>query len=168
LPSQDVTPLTTEETARRAKLYGAVGRAVYTCQTLESQLGIIVALLNDNLTLHLDLSQLVAPDDKRTLGQLIRALGSFKAAPPEAQGTLAAALDARNRIVHHFFIRNIDAFLYDSVLEAALSALRDDDRKLSACLILVHNVYERLCKALHIDSDKIVVRQYRVHEDGPQ
>jgi len=67
-------------------------------------------------------------------------------------------LEARNRIVHHFFIRNIDAFLYDNVLEAALSALRDDGRKLSACLILVHNVYERLCKALHIDSDKIVVR----------
>ena len=114
-------PLTPEETARRAKLYGAVGRAVYTCQTLELQLGI-----------------------------------------------LAAALDARSRIVHHFFIRNIDAFLYDNVLEAALSALRDDDRKLSACLILVHNVYERLCEALHIDSDKIVIGQYRVHEDGAQ
>jgi len=158
-----VTPLTPEETARRTKLYGAVGRAVYTCQTLESQFG-----MNDNLTLHLDLSQLVAPDDKRTLGQLIRALGSFEAAPPEAQGILAAALDARNRVVHHFFIRNIDAFLYDNVLEEALSALRDDDRKLSACLILAHNVYERLCKALHIDSDKIVVGQYRVHEDVAQ
>jgi len=168
LPRQDVAPLTPEETARRAKLYGAVGRAVYTCQTLESQLGIIVAILNDNLTLHLVLSQLVAPDDKRTLGQLIRALGSFEAAPPEAHGILAAALDARNRIVHHFFIRNIDAFLYENVLEEALSALRDDSHKLSACLILVHNVYERLCKALHIDSDKIVVRQYRVHEDVAQ
>src|SRR5467141_3623126 len=128
MPGQDVTPLTPEETARRAKLYGAVGRAVYTCQTLESQLGIIVALLNDNLTLHLDLSQLVAPDDKRTLGQLIRALGSFKAAPPEAQGILAAAWDDKNRIVHHFFSRNSPACLDDNVIQAELSALKHDDR----------------------------------------
>jgi hypothetical protein len=61
------------------------------------------------------------------------------------------------------------AKLYGAVvLEEALSALRDDSHKLSACRILVHNVYERLCKALHIDSDKIVVRQYRVHEDVAQ
>jgi len=162
---ESLPPLTSEEKIRRETLYRAVGRAVFTCQMLESQLGIILALLNDKLTLHLDLTQLIAPDEKRTLGQLIRTLGTFKAAPPEAESMLATALAARNRLVHHFFIRNIDALQHDDVFKEALATLENDSRLLSACLILTHDVYERLCAEFRIDSDKIVLRQYRVHQD---
>jgi hypothetical protein len=131
-------PLTPEEKARREKLYGAVGRAVFTCQMLESQLGIVLAILNDKLTLHMDLTQLVVPDDRRTLGQLIQALGTLSAAPPEAEAVLASALAARNRIVHHFFVRNIDAFEHENVFVEAVAALESETRLLSACLIDQH------------------------------
>ena len=159
-----MTSDTPQDKARREVLDRAVGRSLYTCQLLESQLKIVLALLNDKLTLQLDFHSLAAPDDRRTLGHLIRAIGQFDEVPPDAHDLLAHALDARNRIVHDFFIRNVDAFASDSVHREALSALNEDDGRLSACAMLVHSIYQRLCERLGIDDNRIVIRQFRVHQ----
>lgn len=155
---------TPQEKARREALYLAVGRTIYTCQLLESQLRLVLAILNDKLALQVDFHSLAAPDEKRTLGQLIHALGQFGEVSADTHPTLASALEARNRIVHQFIIRNIDAISSDAVLREALAALKEDERKLSACAILMHGVYQRLCRTMGIDDSRIVVAQDRVHE----
>jgi len=146
----------------RNELFRAVGRAVYTSQMLESQLALILAILKDELALQVDLHSLAAPDHKRSLGQLIGTLSEALPEPFEGRETLSEALEARNRVVHHFFVRNNDAFTEMSVYRDALTALQSDSRKLSDAAILMHDVYLKLCKARSIDDARVVIRQFRV------
>ena len=150
----------------RTRLYQAVGRAVYTSQMLESQLTFILAILKNELALQVDLHSLAAPDHKRSLGQLIGALSTVLPEPFDGQETLSAALEARNRVVHHFFIRNSDALTDLSVYRDAISALEDDSRKLSAAAILMHQVNLKVCHARGIDDSRLVVAQFRVSGEG--
>lgn len=146
----------------RARLYQAVGRAVYTSQMLESQLSLTLAILKDELALQVDLHSLAAPDNKHSLGRLLSALSKVLPKPFDGQAALSVALEARNRVVHHFFIRNNDALTDLSVYRDALSALEDDSRKLSDAAILMHDVNLSLCHARRIDDRRLVVPQFRV------
>ena len=151
--------------ARRNQLCQEVGRAVYTSQMLEQQIQLAVAILNDSLTLQLDSYSLAAPDSKNTLGHLIRALSKATDGEFHGQAILAEALEARNRIVHEFFVRNNDAFSDLGVYAQALAALRADGRKLSEGALLMHKTYLALCTKLGVEESRVAIRQFRVAGD---
>jgi hypothetical protein len=151
-----------EWTARRNQLCQEVGRAVYTSQMLEQQLSLAVAVLNDALTLQIDARSLAAPDHKQSLGKLIGALDKATEGQFRDRPVLTDALEARNRVVHEFFVRNNDAFSDLDVFARALSALRADSRKISAGAVLMHETYLTLCSKYGIDESRVAIRQFRV------
>ena len=129
---------------------------------LETQLSQTVAVLNEQLTLQLDMYSLVAPDHKLSLGQLLGALTKALPEPFSGQETLAAALEARNREVHHFYIRNNDAFTDLAVYREAWAELQSDIGKISAAAKLMHGAFLSVCEAQGVDPDRIAIRQARI------
>ncbi len=148
--------------ARRDSLYLFVGRAIHTSQLLESQLRLILAVLEDELEVQIDYRSLAAPDNKKPLGKLIGALNAAGATPPKARDVLAEAIQARNRIAHQFFIRNVDATTHKQVFDEARSALLADSKKLSEGATMAHTLLLDLCRVRGIDDRSLVVKQDRV------
>ena len=147
---------------RRDALYLSVGRAVHTSQVLESQLRLLLAVLRDELEVQIDYRSLAAPDNKEPLGKLIAALSTAGATSSEARGVLADAIQARNRIVHQFFVRNVDAFLHPQMFAAAQSALQADSDSLAAGATMANSLLREICQARGIDERSLVIKQDRV------
>jgi len=154
--------------ARRNLLCQEVGRVVYASQMLEQQIDLAVAILNKTLSVQIDARSLAAPEDKRPLGGLIKALTKAFGGAFAGRSQLDEALDARNRVVHEFFVRNNDAFSDLEVYERALAALRADSRKVSAGAVLMHQTYLDLCSKYDVDEARVSIRQFRVsgHPDA--
>lgn len=151
--------------ARRDTLYLIVGRAIHTSQLLESQLRLVLAVLEDELEVQIDYRSLAAPDNKKPLGKLMSALSSAGTTSPGARDVLADAIQARNRIAHQFFVRNVDATTDAQVFAAAHSALLADSEALSAGAATAHALLIELCRVRGIDDNSLVVKQDRVAHD---
>lgn len=147
---------------RRNQLCQQVGRAVYTSQMLEQQIDLSLAILKDTLELQIDAHSLTAPDNRQSLGQLMGALAKACGGAFHGHRVLRAALEARNRVVHEFFVRNNDAFTDLEVFARALEALQEDCEKLSAGAHLMHETYLDLCSKSGIDESRVSIRQFRV------
>lgn len=148
--------------ARRNLLCQEVGRAVYASQMLEQQLDLAVAILNKTLSLQIDARSLAAPANTRPLGRLIGALTKAFSGEFSGRSQLSEALEARNRVVHDFFVRNNDAFSDLDIYERALAALRADSRKIAAAAALMHQTYLDLCSKHGVDESKVSIRQFRI------
>jgi len=151
--------------SRRDAFYLAVGRAVHTSQLLESQLRLLLAVLNDELEVQIDYRSLAAPDNKNPLGKLINALSQAGATSSETKGVLADALHSRNRIVHQFFVRNADATLHPEMFSAAKAALQEDSDKLAAGASMAHALLISICRSRGVDDRALVIKQDRVAND---
>ncbi len=148
--------------ARHEALYKLVGRAVYTSQMLETQLRLILAVLQDELEVQIDFRSLAAPENRDPLGKLIGALKSAGNPPATARSALEDALKSRNRVVHQFFVRNTDAFSHLSVFETARAELLADLDRLSSGAKVAHSLLLDLCRERGIDDAALAVRQDRV------
>lgn len=155
-----------ERKNRLEQLYRSVGRVVHTSQLLETQLALVLAILRDELELQVDFHSLAAADNKSSLGTLIEAIRRAKGHSFDGESLLTAALEARNRIVHHFFVRNVDATTNRAVYVATLAELETADRTLAAAATLMHALHREMCDARGIDDARIVVRQDRIGNDS--
>jgi hypothetical protein len=149
----------TTEGERRADLHRAVGEAVHLAQTLELQLGALVAVVNKHFQTALDVEGLIVPDHRDTLGQLMRRLEAVGTVDNNGRRILRDALEKRNYITHHFFNRNTYAFSVDDVFHDTKEALRADTTLIAMGVALTQGWLYAFCEALNIDPNEILFRQ---------
>src|SRR5262245_47476411 len=88
-------------------LYREVGAAIHLAQTLEFNVSTLISIFNRHYGTHIDGAPLVVGNDKRTLGQLIKAIQQRAKLDEESIKALGESLESRNYLAHEFFIRKI-------------------------------------------------------------
>ena len=101
-------PIPDPECYDQKEVMSFMGLAVFYAQSLESNLVWLASLVNlSEPTILTEESLGAASGDmqRRTMGQLFRAVRDRVPVPDALDAELANALDARNRLIHGFFIR---------------------------------------------------------------
>jgi hypothetical protein len=140
-------------------LYREVGEALHIAQTLETNISALIAILNERFDAQIDERQIILSDDRRTLGQLIHALKKHGELGGEGADILKEALDARNYITHHFFMRNIYAFSSEVAHIAALAALNEHTKQIAAAAAMTSGFVQAFSEHFNIKLSDILVRQ---------
>jgi hypothetical protein len=147
------------DTERRERLYHAVGEAVHLAQTLELHLAVLIRLVNRQLKPSIDPHGLIVPEYRQTLGRLfseLRALGNMDQAGRDGLGE---ALEARNRITHHFFNRNVHAFVDPSAFEASMKLIDTEKRTLAIGAAISIGWCRAYVDASGVDPGSILIEQ---------
>ena len=140
-------------------MYREVGEALHIAQTLETHISALIAILNERFHAQIDAEQIILADDPRTLGQLIRELKRHGDLGGEGADILKEALDARNYITHHFFMRNIYAFSSDNAYTAALAALSKHTKQIAAAAAITSGFVQAFSEHFNIKLSDVLVRQ---------
>ncbi|EGQ8038376.1 hypothetical protein CGG93_23900 [Vibrio parahaemolyticus] len=136
-------------------VYKKVGEALHLGQTLEFLTRALVAILNDNFDVEIEVEALVIREDRKTLGQLIGLLKSHADIDDVGASILKQALIKRNYIAHEFYIKNNYLFSRNKVYQT----LVEDTKTIAVGTALMSGFVEGFCEALAIDKSKILVKQ---------
>lgn len=143
----------------RDSLYREVGEALHLAQTLEFNISTLISIMNRHYQAHIEGAPLIVGDDKRTLGQLIREIQKRAEIEQAAIDALSEALEARNYIAHHFFVRNIAAFTDSSQCIEAIAALRKRAKQIAIGTAITSAFLQGFCKALNIKQSDVLIEQ---------
>jgi hypothetical protein len=143
----------------RSRIYQAVGEASHIAQVLEVSISGLIAITNQEWGAEIDESAIVIADDRKTLGRLFDELKKRVTICENTVRALSDALDARNWIAHHFFVRNTAAFEDESAFELALSEINKRTKKIAIATVVVDGISRGLCKALALNRTRILVRE---------
>lgn len=143
----------------RDALYREVGAALHLAQALEFNLSALTSILNKHFNAKIDGRPLIVVEDKRTLGQLIRELRRVATLDKPGVNALSQALEARNYVTHHFFIRNIEAFSSEALCSQAIAMLKIRAKEIAVGTAISSAFVQGFCEALKIKQSDILVRQ---------
>ncbi|EOI6461035.1 hypothetical protein ACMU58_003517 [Vibrio cholerae] len=140
-------------------VYKKVGEALHLGQTLEFLTRALVAILNDNFDVEIEVEALVIREDRKTLGQLIGLLKSHADIDDVGASILKQALIKRNYIAHEFYIKNNYLFSDLAHRNKVYQTLVEDTKTIAVGTALMSGFVEGFCEALAIDKSKILVKQ---------
>ena len=140
-------------------LYRTAGEAVHMGQALELNLTVLIELLNRGYDANIETREIVLEDNKRTLGQLIALLKKRGSASPETSQALTEALEARNYIAHHFFLRVVDAFHEPKANAAALELLNTKLKQVMVGTAITQAFVEGFTQSLGRNLSDVRIRQ---------
>ncbi len=140
-------------------VYKKVGEALHMGQTLEFLTRTLVAILNDNFDVEIEVEALVIREDRKTLGQLIGLLKSHAYIDDVGASILKQALVKRNYIAHEFYIKNNFLFTDLEHRNKVYQTLVEDTKTIALGTALMSGFVEGFCEALAIDKSKILVKQ---------
>jgi hypothetical protein len=143
----------------RDRLYREVGEAVHLAQTLEFNLAALISILNRHYQTHIEAGPLIVGEDKRTLGQLIREIQKRGKLDQAGIDAFSAALEARNYVTHHFFIRNIEAFADNDRRTEAIANLTAHAKQIALGAAMTSGFVQGFCKALNISPSEVLIEQ---------
>src|SRR3990167_5859543 len=142
----------------RGRLYREVGEATHLAQTLEVIISALVSILNRHFHAAIDEKQLILAEDRRTLGQLIQEIKKHATLDQAAIEALSEALEARNYVAHHFFIRNVEAFSSNAACAAALTLLDKRAKQIAIATAIMSAFVQGFCEALKINPSDVLIR----------
>ncbi|EHH1246483.1 hypothetical protein J7H98_004086 [Vibrio parahaemolyticus] len=140
-------------------VYKKVGEALHMGQTLEFLTRTLVAILNDNFNVEIEVEALVIREDRKTLGQLIGLLKSHADIDDVGASILKQALVKRNYIAHEFYIKNTYLFSDLEHRNKVYQTLVEDTKTIALGTALMSGFVEGVCEALAIDKSKVLVKQ---------
>lgn len=140
-------------------VYKKVGEALHMGQTLEFLTRTLVAILNNNFDVEIEVEALVIREDRKTLGQLIGLLKSHADIDDVGASILKQALVKRNYIAHEFYIKNNFLFADLEHRNKVYQTLVEDTKNIALGTALMSGFVEGFCEALAIDKSKILVKQ---------
>lgn len=143
----------------RDSLYREVGEALHLAQTLEFNIAALISIMNEHFNARISGEPLIVGEDKRTLGQLIRELQKRATLDQPGIDALSEALDARNYVTHHFFIRNVGAFSDERLCVEAVGALKARAKQIAIGAAISSAFVQGFCEALQIKQSDVLVRQ---------
>jgi len=141
------------------RLFREVGEAILLAQTLELNISTLISILNRQFQAGIDERQLILADDRRTLGQLIREMKKHGDLNQEATDTLSDALEARNYVAHHFFIRNVAALSSEVACTSALALLDKRTKQIAAGTAVTSGFVQAFCHTFKIKPSDVLFRQ---------
>ncbi|HFQ5433808.1 hypothetical protein [Vibrio vulnificus] len=140
-------------------VYKKVGEALHMGQTLEFLTRTLVAILNDNFDVEIEIEALVIREDRKTLGQLIGLLKSHADIDDVGASILKQALVKRNYVAHEFYIKNIYLFNDLEHRNKVYQTLVEDTKTIALGTALMSGFVEGFCESLAIDKSKVLVKQ---------
>lgn len=143
----------------RDSLYREVGEALHLAQTLEFNISTLISIMNRHYQAHIEGAPLIVGDDKRTLGQLIREIQKRAKIDQGGIDALSEALEARNYVAHHFFIRNIAAFTDSGLCGEAIAALKKRAKQIAIGTAITSAFVQGFCEALNIKQSDVLIEQ---------
>jgi hypothetical protein len=146
---------------RRRRLYREVGEAIYLAQILEYHLVLLIDIVNRHRSAGISKTDVLEfPGTKKPLGPLIKSLNRIIPRVAEkTEKTLADALEARNQVTHHFFMRNIEALATDAGYDAVKIALLLQKAKIAIAGTLVSGLLEAVCRELGLLDAELKIPQ---------
>jgi len=143
----------------RDSLYREVGEALHLAQTLEFNISTLISIMNRRFQAHIEAAPLIVGDDKRTLGQLIREIQKRAKIDQGAIDALSEALEARNYVAHHFFIRNIAAFTDSGQCSETIASLKKRAKQIAIGTAITSAFVQGFCEALNIKQSDVLIEQ---------
>lgn len=143
----------------RDSLYREVGEAIHLAQTLEFNISALISIMNRHYGAHIEDAPLIVGGDTRTLGQLIREIQKRATLDQAGIDALSEALEARNYVAHHFFIRNIGAFTDSGLCSEAIAGLKKRAKQIAVGAAITSAFVQGFCKALNIKESDVLVEQ---------
>ncbi|HBH7918950.1 TPA: hypothetical protein ACF39K_004567 [Vibrio parahaemolyticus] len=140
-------------------VYKKVGEALHMGQTLEFLTRTLVAILNDNFDVQIEIEALVIREDRKTLGQLIGLLKSHADIDDVGASILKQALVKRNYVAHEFYIKNTYLFNDLEHRNKVYQTLVEDTKTIALGTALMSGFVEGFCESLAIDKSKVLVKQ---------
>ena len=132
--------------ATREAVYEHFGRAAYTAQMLEWELGngllvldalITKSFLNPDADAYLRLRNAI---DQQTLGQSLKQFRERLSLTGDPESLFSAALKTRNRLAHHFFRDHVGAWFDDGGRDTMVADLRNIDPELRRAYAEAQNI----------------------------
>ncbi len=145
-------------------VFREAGEALFLAQGLEMNIRIIVELVNRKSKSKIDVALIVDATEKRTLGQLIHEMKKLGDLDSGAAASLRDALESRNYIAHHFFVRNARALNGGPETKAALEVLKAHTVRIAAATAMASGFVHAFCQSFNVDRSTILVEQ---DIDGP-
>jgi ribonuclease HI len=143
----------------RNTLYREVGEALHLAQALEFNISTLISIMNRHYQAHIEGAPLIVGDDRRPLGQLIREIQKQAKIDQAGIDALSEALEARNYVAHHFFIRNIAALTDSSLCSEAITALKKRAKQIAIGTAITSGFVQGFCEALKIKQSDVLIEQ---------
>ena len=140
-------------------LYREVGEALHLAQTLEFNISALISIMNRHYQARIEGAPLIMGNDRRTLGQLIREIQKHAKLDQVGMDALSEALEARNYVAHHFFIRNIAAFTDSGLCNEAITALKKRAKQIAIGTAITSSFVLGLCETLNIKQSDVLIEQ---------
>ncbi len=151
----DLATLDTDEQCK--EVYAWAGLALYQSQVVESGLLNVLFLATHASPSGPGMAALSFFDDnnKKTMGQLVRALYSRLEESDEFRERLEEGLRRRNFVVHHFFRERAELFLEERGRVLMLSELCDLINKMIRLSAALDSVFYKLGGPVAIDKERV-------------